>query len=219
MIIVMLGPPGAGKGTQCDLLAQKLNVPRLIMGDLLREAIAQQTPLGRLAQPFMDRGELVPDDVVIGLLTEWLTQPGHASGAILDGFPRTLAQAHALNQTLAGLKRAVSLVIYLRVPTEELLERTTGRYVCPQCAATYHRRGSPPRTEGVCDVCGAELIQRPDDRVEVARRRLDVYFAQTAPLIEFYRNQGVLSEIDGTQSIEAVLADELAVLPARYRKN
>jgi len=215
----MLGPPGAGKGTQSDLLAQRLNVPHLSTGDLLREAIARRTPLGRLAQPYMDRGELVPDEVVIGLIKEWLAREGHQTGAILDGFPRTLAQAHGLQETLAELGRQVGQVLYLRVPTEELLERISGRYVCPQCAATYHRRGTRPRTEGQCDVCGAELVQRPDDRVEVARRRLDVYFAQTAPLIDYYRGQGILAEINGAQSVDRVLTDELATLPAGYRHN
>jgi adenylate kinase len=186
---------------------------------LLREAIAQQSPLGKLAQPFMDRGELVPDDVVIGIIKEWLQRTDHPAGAIFDGFPRTLAQARALDDMLTELGRKVDWVIYLRVPVEELLERITLRYVCPQCGATYHIRGSAPRTSGECDACGSPLQQRPDDRIDVARRRLDVYFAQTAPLIEFYRNQGILTEINGAQSIDAVLADELAALPSRYRAN
>ncbi|MGH2458138.1 MAG: adenylate kinase [Chloroflexota bacterium] len=219
MIIVVLGPPGAGKGTQSDLLATELDLPHLSTGDLLREAIAKRTPLGRLAQPSMDRGELVPDDVVIGLIRERLVQAERPTGAILDGFPRTVAQGHALNDMLSELGRQVGWVIYLRAPTEELLERITGRYICSQCAATYHLRGSPPRTPGVCDVCGAALQQRPDDRLDVARRRLDVYFEQTAPLIDFYRQQGVLTEINGEQSIDAVLADELAALPPKYRRS
>lgn len=219
MIVVVLGPPGAGKGTQSDLLARKLDLPHLATGDLLREAIANRSPPGRLAQPYMDRGELVPDDVVIGLVKERIAQSKPPDGAILDGVPRTLAQGRALNQTLAELGKRVNWVIYLRVPVEELLERITGRYTCPRCGATYHRRGSPPRAPGVCDVCGTALQQRPDDRLDVARRRLDVYFAQTAPLIDFYRCKGVLTEINGEQSIEAVLADELATLPARDRYN
>ncbi len=217
MIIVVLGPPGAGKGTQSDLLAKELDLPHLSTGDLLREAIANRTPMGRLAQPYMDRGELVPDDVVIALIKERLVQGHPPTGAILDGFPRTVAQGHALNEMLAELGRRVDWVIYLSVPTEELLERITGRYVCPRCAATYHLRGSPPRTPGVCDVCGAALQQRPDDRLDVARRRLTVYFEQTAPLIDFYRRQGVLTEINGEQSIDAVFADELAAIPPRHR--
>lgn len=219
MIVVMLGPPGAGKGTQAELLAERLNLVHLSTGDVLRDAIARSTPLGRLAQPYMDRGELVPDDVMIGLIRERLSNHGTSRGAILDGFPRTLAQAQALNQALAGLGQCVDWVIYLRVPVEELLERISGRYVCPRCAATYHRRGSPPRVEGRCDACGAELQQRPDDRVEVVRRRLDVYFEQTAPLIEFYRGKGVLTEIDGSQPIEDVLKSELAALPGTVKRN
>jgi len=219
MIVVVLGPPGAGKGTQSDLLASELGLPHLSTGDLLREAIANRTPLGRLAQPYMDRGELVPDDVVIGLIKERLVQARPPDGAILDGFPRTVAQGHALNDMLGELGRRVDWVIYLRAPVEELLERITGRYVCPRCAATYHLRGSPSRTPGVCNLCGTPLQQRPDDRLDVARHRLDVYFEQTAPLIDFYRCQGVLTEIDGEQSIEAVLADEMAALPPNHRKD
>lgn len=219
MIVVVLGPPGAGKGTQSDLLAKELDLPHLSTGDLLREAIANRTPLGRLAQPYMDRGELVPDDVVIGLIKERLAQARPPTGAILDGFPRTVAQGHALNDMLAELGRRVDWVIYLRAPIEELLERITGRYVCPRCAATYHLRGSPPRKAGICDTCGGPLQQRPDDRLDVARRRLDVYFEQTAPLIDFYRCQGVLTEINGEQSIEAVLADEMAALPPNHRQD
>ncbi len=210
MIIVMLGPPGAGKGTQAELLAERLHLTHLSTGDLLREAIARGTPLGRIAEPYMKRGELVPDEVMIGLIKERLAQPGASRGAILDGFPRTLPQAQALNQALAQTGQRVDRVFYLRVPVDELLARITARYVCPRCAATYHRRGSPPRVEGRCDICGAELQQRPDDRLEVARRRLDVYFEQTAPLIEFYRQEGILVEINGMQSIENVLKDELA---------
>ncbi len=215
MIIVMLGPPGAGKGTQAELLAERLNLMHLSTGDVLREAVAQGTPLGRLAEPYMARGELVPDDVMIGLIKERLGKPDAARGVILDGFPRTLPQAQALNQALAQIGQKVDRVFYLRVPVDELLVRISGRYTCPRCGATYQRRQPRPGAEERCDACGAVLEQRPDDRIEVARRRLDVYFEQTAPLIEFYRSQGILVEINGMQSIEDVLKDELAALPAR----
>jgi adenylate kinase len=212
MIVVMLGPPGAGKGTQCSLLAERLAIPHVSTGDLLREAIAQQTPLGQLAQPYIERGELVPDEMMIGLVRERLLQPDARRGAILDGFPRTIEQAVGLNQVLAGLGRKVDAVIYLRVPIEEVVERIAGRYTCPQCGASYHLRGSPPTVEGRCDLCGSELYQRPDDRREVVRRRLEVYEEQTAPLIDFYRAEHVLSEVDGNASIDLVLQSELGVL-------
>lgn len=219
MIIVMLGPPGAGKGTQCELLSQRLGLPHVSTGDLLREAVAQQTPLGKLAQPYMERGELVPDEVVIGIIKEWLQQQGRTSGAIFDGFPRTLAQARALDQMLAEIGRKVDWVIYLRVPVDELLQRISSRYACGQCGKPSQQRGVAPDSLGTCAACGGPLIQRPDDRVEVARRRLDVYFEQTAPLIEYYQSKGILTEIDGAQSIDAVLAAELAALPTTFHRN
>lgn len=219
MIIVMLGPPGAGKGTQCELLSQRLGLPHVSTGDLLREAVAQQTPLGKLAQPYMERGELVPDEVVIGIIKEWLQQRGHTSGAIFDGFPRTLAQARALDEMLAEIGRKVDWVIYLRVPVDELLQRISSRYTCGQCGAPAQRRGAAPEDRSQCGVCGGPLVQRPDDRIEVARRRLEVYFEQTAPLIEYYRSKGILTEIDGAQSIDAVLAAELAALPTTSHRN
>ncbi len=212
MIVIVMGPPGAGKGTQSALLAERLGVPHVSTGDLLRDAIARGTPLGQLAKPYVERGELVPDETMIGLVRERLLEPDARRGAVLDGFPRTVAQAQALNRALAGMGRQVDAVVYLRVPVDEVIERIAGRYVCPQCGATYHRRTNPPRLSGRCDQEGAALTQRPDDRPEVVRRRLEVYHAQTAPLVDFYRQQRLLIEVDGTQAVEKVLESVLAAL-------
>ncbi|HEX5415676.1 MAG TPA: adenylate kinase [Chloroflexota bacterium] len=212
MIIVMLGPPGAGKGTQCQLLAERLLLPHVATGNLLREAVARQTPLGRLAQPYLERGELVPDETMVGLVRERLLEPDAKPGAILDGFPRTVEQARALNHMLFELGRKVDQVLYLRIPVEVVLDRIAGRYTCPCCGATYHLTSSPPKVAGRCDRCGAALIQRTDDRRDVALRRMQVYAAQTAPVVTFYREEGVLVEIDGAQPVERVLDDELEAL-------
>jgi adenylate kinase len=212
MIVVMLGPPAAGKGTQCALLAERLAVPHVSTGELLREAIARQTPLGKLAQPYLDRGELVPDDMMVSLVRDRLLQTDAHRGAILDGFPRTVDQALSLDRMLAALERKVDAVIYLRVPIEEVIARAAERFTCPNCGAIYHVRASAPRVDGQCDNCGAELIQRTDDRPDVVRRRLEVYESQTAPLVDLYRNRHVLVEVDGAQSIERVLEEELDAL-------
>ena len=219
MIIVMLGPPGSGKGTQCDLLSEKLALPHVATGDLLREAIARNTPLGAVAKPYINRGELVPDQVMIRIIHEWLEKPGHQAGFILDGFPRTVTQARALDQVLAQSGQRVDHVLYLRVPVEPLLQRIAERYVCPNCGATYHLRSSPPRSNGRCDQCGSELYQRPDDRRDVAERRMAVYAEQTAPVIDYYKQRAILREINGEQLVTDVLNDELGVLLARTVEN
>jgi adenylate kinase len=205
MIIVMLGPPGAGKGTQCSLLGERLGISHISTGDLLREEIAAQSPLGQLANGVIERGELVPDETMTSIVRERLRQPDVQAGAILDGFPRTIDQARALNRVLAELGRQLDAVVYLRVPVEEVLERIAGRYTCPNCGASYHVDTTPTRVEGICDQCGSTLMQRPDDRREVAQRRLEVYGEQTEPLIDFYRNQGVLRDVNGSQTVERVL--------------
>jgi len=212
MVIVMLGPPGAGKGTQCQLLGERLLLPHVATGNLLREAIARKAPLGKLAKPYIDRGELVPDETMVSLVRERLLEPDAKSGAILDGFPRTVELARALNRMLSELGRKVDRVLYLRIPMEMVLDRIAGRYTCPCCGATYHLTSSPPRVAGRCDRCNAALVQRTDDRRDVAQRRLQVYEKQTAPVVAFYRQAGLLVEIDGSQPVERVLEDELEAL-------
>ncbi len=210
--IVLLGPPGAGKGTQAKLLAEKLGLPHVSTGDLFREALKNQTPLGRKAQEYMNRGELVPDAVTIGMVEERLAQPDCADGAILDGFPRTIEQARALDDLLAKLGSRLSLVPYIKVSTDVLLERLGGRWTCKNCGTAFHTLYNPPRVPGVCDVCGGELYQRPDDTPAAQLKRVEVYAEQTAPLIDFYRERGLLAEINGEQSIEDVQRDLVAAI-------
>lgn len=212
MIVVLLGPPGAGKGTQCSLLVERLGLPRIATGDLLRDAIASDSTIGHLVKPFLDRGELAPDATVVELVRERLRQPDAAAGAILDGFPRTITQAVALDQVVASLGRRVSRVVYLRVSVDEVVRRIAARYVCGQCAAPYHLVLSPPQVAGVCDLCASALVQRTDDTPAVVRRRLEVYESQTAPLVDFYRTHGLLVEIDGTRNTESVFQEILAAL-------
>ncbi len=204
VLIVLMGPPGAGKGTQAKRLARDLGVPHVASGDLFREHVQNGTELGRLAKPYMDRGELVPDDVTIAMVAERLSRPDCAQGALLDGFPRTVPQAQALDARLAELGWCLQVVLYIRVSEEVLLRRLAGRWICRKCGAVYHIEFRPPARPGVCDKCGGPLYQRSDDREETARRRLQVYFRQTAPVLEYYENQGLLVEIDGEQSIENV---------------
>ena len=192
-------------------------MPQVASGDLFREHVGNGTPLGREAQGYMNRGELVPDEVTIRMVEERLSRPDASGGAILDGFPRTQAQAQALEDSLARMGRAVCCVPSIQVSEEALLLRLTGRRVCRQCQATYHILYNPPRVEGVCDVCGGELYQRPDDAEETVRNRLRVYFEQTAPLIRYYEDKGLLAEVDGEQSIEAVQEALLAAIRQKVR--
>jgi len=206
MRIILLGPPGAGKGTQAKLLIERLQVPQISTGDMLRAAVKDGTPLGRQAKAFMDRGALVPDDVIIGLVRERLQAPDSARGYILDGFPRTVAQAEALEKTLADLRLSLDHVLCLDVPSEDLVVRIAGRRTCRQCGAMSHVRFSPTKQEGVCDACGGETYQRDDDREETVRRRLTVYAEQTAPLVRFYEGRGLLRRIAGTGEIGEIFA-------------
>lgn len=212
MFLVLLGPPGVGKGTQAELLAESLNLPHVASGDLFREAIKAKTPLGLEAQSYISKGELVPDKVTIGMVAERLSKPDCAEGVILDGFPRTIEQAEALDQVLAERQAQVKPVLYIKASTETLLKRLGGRWTCRNCGAVYHVLFNPPREAGKCDICGGELYQRPDDTPETHRKRIEVYMAQTAPLIDYYRARGVLQEIDGEQDIEAVRAALLAAV-------
>ncbi len=202
--IVLLGPPGAGKGTQADMLCQELGIPHVASGDLFRDHLKRQTELGQLAKGYMDRGELVPDEVTIGMVKERLAQPDCAEGVILDGFPRTVPQADALDRVMAEQGKSITCVPCINVRAEALLERLTARWTCRNCQAVYNVLAKPPRQAGVCDVCGGELYQRADDTPDTQRRRIVVYEEQTAPLIAYYRQRGVLAEINGEQSIEAV---------------
>jgi adenylate kinase len=202
--IILLGAPGAGKGTQAAMLTEALAVPHVASGDLFRSALQKETPLGLEAKKYMDQGLLVPDEVTIAMVRERLALPDCEEGVILDGFPRTLEQAKALDAALAEEGRAIDKVLYIKVPNEELVARLSGRWICRDCQAVYHTIANPPQQAGRCDACGGELYQRSDDKPETVRRRLEVYFEQTMPLIEYYTESGVLTEVNGDQSISKV---------------
>jgi adenylate kinase len=205
--IVLLGPPASGKGTQAARLREALGLPHVASGDLFRENLKNETELGLKAKVYMDRGELVPDDVTIAMVMERLNRPDCAGGALFDGFPRTIAQAEALDQALAEGGHRISVVPYIAVPDEVLVERVSGRRLCRVCGEAYHVKFNPPKRPGVCDNDGGELYQRGDDKPETVRKRLQVYWEQTSPLIEYYRDRGMLVEVDGDQPIDAVAAD------------
>ncbi|MFZ3071419.1 MAG: adenylate kinase [Anaerolineaceae bacterium] len=206
--IVMLGPPGAGKGTQAKVLAEKLRLVHVSSGDLFRENLSQETELGKLAQTFMNKGELVPDDVTIAMVKERLSRPDCAKGAVLDGFPRTPAQAEALSGILAAMNGKVNLVPFISVPNAILVDRLGGRWMSTS-GRVYHALYNPPKVKWFDDIDGTLLYQREDDKPETVQHRIDVYYAQTSPLIDYYREAGSLVEIDGTQEIEQVTADIL----------
>jgi adenylate kinase len=212
LYLVFLGGPGAGKGTQAERLSKTLGIPQISTGDLFRENLKQETELGLLAKGYMERGELVPDNVTVGMVRARLSRIDCAQGAILDGFPRTVAQAEALEDLLADMGTRLSVVPYIKVPEDVLLARLAGRWTCRQCGAMYHELFSPPHKAGVCDKCGGELYQRPDDAPETQKHRITVYFDQTAPLIDYYRDKGLLVEIDGRPGIEEIQAELLRVV-------
>jgi len=201
--VILLGPPGAGKGTQAARVADELGVTRAASGDLFRENLRNETELGLLAKSYMDKGALVPDDVTIRLVMSWISAPEQDGGFVLDGFPRTLPQAEALDGAL-GPDGGLDRVLYVNVPEDELVRRLAGRFICRNCQTPYHQITSPPKTEGKCDECDGELYQRDDDKAEVVMNRLKVYFDETEPLVGHYRSSGVLREIDGEGTVEAV---------------
>lgn len=205
--LILLGPPGAGKGTQAGRIVEDYSTPHISTGDMLRSAVKNQTEMGLEAKRYMDAGDLVPDSVVIGIVRERLQEADTAGGFLLDGFPRTIPQAEALDATLEGIGRGVSKALAILVDEEELVRRLTGRRICRECQTPFHVMFSPPAVEGVCDKCGGELYQRDDDSEATVRNRLTVYNAQTEPLIAYYDEQGVLARIDGEQSPEKVYED------------
>jgi len=215
MYIVLIGAPGAGKGTQAVTLASQLGVAHIASGDMFRDAMTRRTLLGLKAKEFVDRGALVPDDITLSMVLDRLAEEDAASGAILDGFPRNVPQAEALDRSLTAKGRGVDQAIYLAVPGDVLLRRLGGRWLCRQCQASYHEVFNPPAVPGKCDRCGGELYQREDDSVKTARHRLDVYFGQTTPIIEYYRSRGVLDEINGDRPIPDV---GRALLDAVHRR-
>lgn len=215
MRIVFLGAPGAGKGTQARLIAEKHLIPQISTGDILRAAVREGTPLGVEAKGYMDRGELVPDALMVGLIRDRIGCDDCVKGYILDGFPRTLEQARALDAMLAEVGSPLQVAIDFSVPTEELVRRLTGRRVCRGCGASFHLVSAPPSRDGVCDHCGGELYQRADDNVETVSKRLDVYHAQTAPITAYYREQGLLYPVDGMRGIDEIQADLERVLLSR----
>jgi len=204
VILVFLGPPGAGKGTQAKLLSQRMGFLHLSTGDLLREAVKNQTPLGKKAKEYMDRGELVPDGLIVQLIEETMPKGGNV---ILDGFPRTVNQALALEEMLKGKGEKISKVLFFDVPDEVIIDRLSGRRVCSKCGAVYHVKYNPPKVEGVCDLCGGSLVQRDDDREEVVKKRLEVYRKQTQPLIEFYQDRGIIYRLDAEKGVEELFKE------------
>ena len=212
MHILLMGPPGAGKGTQAAELVKAFDIPHISTGDMFRAAIKGGTELGKKAKGYMDEGKLVPDEVTIGIVHERLSKDDCKKGFILDGFPRTVEQADALTGILKDLGLSLTRVLNISVPSEDLIERATGRRICKKCGATYHVKFNPPKKEGICDVCGGELFQRGDDTAETMKNRLSVYEAQTKPLIEYYEKAGIYTEVDGRQAIDKVTKDLVEVL-------
>jgi adenylate kinase len=212
--IILLGAPGAGKGTQAEILRERFGLVHVSSGDLFRENVSKQTPLGKLAKSYMDKGELVPDDVTIQMVMERISRPDCARGVVFDGFPRTDAQARALDSALAKEGKKIGGVLFVKVQDEALIQRLSARWICASCGAVYNMLSNPPKIVGKCDNDGGVLGQREDDKPETVRRRLDVYRNQTTPLIDYYRQAQLLRETDGEQSIELVTAQVVKIVQA-----
>ena len=214
MYIIMLGAPGAGKGTQADILSREINLPHIASGDLFRQGLERRSDVGLLAKSYMDKGELVPDEITIKMILKRVDQPDCASGCLFDGFPRTLQQAKALDKALKERGRSIDKAIYIEVPDEELVKRLSGRWLCRTCQTPYHITNSPPKTPGKCDRCGGDLYQRPDDREETVRERLNVFLAQTVPILDYYRKQGKLIGVNGNLGMQGVAREIVSALKA-----
>lgn len=207
MKIVLLGPPGAGKGTQGVVLSKNYQIPHISTGDILRETVKSGTPMGKKAKMFMDSGELVPDEVVVGIVVDRLDRDDTKKGYILDGFPRTLKQAEELDAALKKIASGIDMALYFDTPEDVSVERLTGRRVCRNCGANFHIKNIPPKKEGICDKCGAELFQRPDDKLETVKNRLKVYELQTRPLIEYYTKKGALKKVSGALDVNELFKE------------
>ena len=218
MFLVLLGAPGAGKGTQAAIISRKLGLAHIASGDLFRQAVEKGTKLGQSVKAYMNKGALVPDEVTIQLISERLNESDCKTGCVFDGFPRTIEQAKALDKMLSSREEAIDKAIYIEVPEEELLKRLSGRWICRQCQAPYHELTSPPKVAQKCDKCGGELYQRSDDAVETVKERLKVYFAQTAPVLDYYRAKGELIAVNGKLGIENVAEGIIDVLKPKSVK-
>lgn len=212
MNIILMGLPGAGKGTQASEIVKKFPIPHISTGDMFRKAIKDETDLGKEAKSYMDRGELVPDEVTVGIVKERISEDDAKKGFLLDGFPRTIDQAESLTQIMSELDREIDAVINIEVPEEELMNRLTGRRICEKCGTTYHLVFNPPKVDGICDIDGGKLYQREDDNPETVSNRLSVNVKQSKPILEYYNNKGVLKNIDGSKDIDEVTNDVIDIL-------
>jgi len=214
MYIIMLGAPGAGKGTQADFLSQEMDLPHIASGDLFRRALEERTEVGLLAKSYLDKGELVPDEITIKMILERINRPDCASACLFDGFPRTLHQAKVLDEALKEQGKNIDKAIYIEVPNEELVKRLSGRWLCRVCQTPYHIVSSPPKTPGKCDKCGGELCQRSDDREETVKERLDIFFAQTVLILDYYEKQNKLIRVNGNLGVQEVAREIISALKA-----